>query len=432
MSKYVRQEKSRRKHPIISSSTSIIKAPVDPTAIKERPEWKGPGFVKKTPKQPPHPVPSPSASATLNAQQNLLPIELQQLLLNIFRTTFPICQDYEALKPMLQQIKDALSERNFEKAFRCLDWMEAYAVRWSPSRALCYVAVLAELCEEFREEEWIKCLFGSEKHDIEGSTISNGKFVRQSKVVCFGGGAAEVMAFGAILRHVLSISADVMTMRSPSLSESGCSSGSESSPFPLLLELHLLDSTKWAPIISSLLFGLTTPPTLSRYASASARARNAPFLFPDILKASSQQCNILEASQNELVSMIGAKPALITLFHTLNDLLASSVAKCAAFLLKLTMAAPKNSFLLIIDGLDSSSEIIVGKDDQGREKNTYPMRYLLDMVLMEKQLSAAVDQKQSWERLVGDQSRYFRIPEGLTYPVRLENIRFQVYLFKKL
>jgi 25S rRNA (uracil2843-N3)-methyltransferase len=130
--------------------------------------------------------------------------------------------------------------------------------------------------------------------------------------------------------------------------------------------------------------------------------------------------------------MIGAKPALITLFHTLNDLLASSVAKCAAFLLKLTMAAPKNSFLLIIDGLDSSSEIIVGKDDQGREKNTYPMRYLLDMVLMEKQLSAAVDQKQSWERLVGDQSRYFRIPEGLTYPVRLENIRFQVYLFKKL
>jgi 25S rRNA (uracil2843-N3)-methyltransferase len=296
-----------------------------------------------------------------------------------------------------------------------------------------YVAVLAELCEELREEEWIKCLFGDERSDIEGSTTSNGKFARQSNVVCFGGGAAEVMAFGAILRHILSISADVMTMRSPPLSEGGCSpSGSESSPFPPLLELHLFDSTKWAPIISSLQFALTTPPTLSRYASASARANNAPFLFPDILKASSQQCNILEASQNELVSMIGAEPALVTLFHTLNDLLASSVAKCAAFLLKLTMAAPRNSLLLIIDSLDSSSEISVGKDNQGTEKRTYPIRYLLDMVLMEKQLSAAVDQKQSWERLVGDQSRCFRIPEGLKYPVGLENVRFQVYLFKKL
>jgi 25S rRNA (uracil2843-N3)-methyltransferase len=110
MSKYVRQEKSQRKHPVASSASSLIKAPVVPAAPKERPGWKGPGFTKKAPKQPSRPAPSSSTLTTSNIQEQLLPIELQQLLLNIFRTTFPACRDYEGLKPILKEIKDALSE----------------------------------------------------------------------------------------------------------------------------------------------------------------------------------------------------------------------------------------------------------------------------------------------------------------------------------
>jgi len=130
--------------------------------------------------------------------------------------------------------------------------------------------------------------------------------------------------------------------------------------------------------------------------------------------------------------MIGTKPALITLFFALNDFLASNVAKSTAFFLKLSNAAPKDSLLLIIDSLDATSEIILGKDDQEKEQKSYPMHYLLDMVLTEKQMLAAADQKPAWEKLLGDQSRHFRIPEGLKYPIGLENLKFQVHLFKKL
>lgn len=432
MSKYVRKEKSQRKHPVISSSSSIIKAPVNPEAIKGRPEWKGPGFVKKTAKQPSGPVLSSSVSTGPHIQENRLPSELQQLLLNIFRTTFPICQDYEALKPMLTEIKKALDARDIERAFGGLDSMEVYAARWSPSRALCYAAVLAELCEEFGEETCIQILLKRESINTNRSSESSSNVARSAKAVCFGGGAAEIMAFGALLRYLYPDS-DMMTTQSVSVSgsTSPLSGLGSSSPSPLL-DLHLVDAASWAAAICSLESGLTTPPTLSKYASASARANNAAFICPYTLKTSFQQCDILHADQDELGSMIGKKPALITLLFTLNDFLVSNVAKSTAFFLKLSNAAPKNSLLLMIDNLDATSEIILGKDDQVKEKKAYPMHYLLDMVLTEKQMSAAADQKPAWEKLLGDQSRHFRIPEGLKYPIGLENLKFQVYLYKKL
>ena len=60
------------------------------------------------------------------------------------------------------------------------------------------------------------------------------------------------------------------------------------------------------------------------------------------------------------------------------------------------------------------------------------MRYLLDLVLMEKHLRKAVDDNPAWEKLVEDQSKLFKVEEGLKYPICLENIRFQVHLFRKL
>jgi 25S rRNA (uracil2843-N3)-methyltransferase len=424
MSKYVRQEKSQRKHPIISSSTSTIKAPVVPTTPKERPRWKGPGFTRKAVKPPPRPTPASAAPTGPHLQQNLLSVELQQLLLNVFRTTFPICQDYETLKLTLREIKNALDEGDTERAFGRLDWMKAYVVRWSPSRALCYAAVLAGVFDDFGEEVWIKSLLDGLESEVRGFSKSSGATSRPLKAVCFGGAAAEIMAFGAVLRHFIAT-------RLASVS------GSTSSPSELelshpILELQLVNTANWTPIISSLRSGLTTPPTLSKYASVSARVNNAPFLTSDNLKPSFRQCRVLEANQEELDNMIGEEAALVTLFFTLGDFLASSVVKCTAFLLKLTLAAPKNSLVLIIDRLDSSAEITVEKDDQGKERKTYPMHYLLDMVLLEKQLPSSVDKKPTWEKLSEDQSKLFRVAEELKYPIGLENIKFQFPLFNKL
>jgi 25S rRNA (uracil2843-N3)-methyltransferase len=130
--------------------------------------------------------------------------------------------------------------------------------------------------------------------------------------------------------------------------------------------------------------------------------------------------------------MVGRKAVLITVFFSISDLWASSVVKFTAFLLKLTLAAPKDSLLLIIDGLDSSAEIILEKDDQGKDRKAYPMHYLLDMVLLEKQLPSLMDNKPAWEKLLEDQSRLFRVAGQLKYSIGLENIKFQVHLFRKL
>jgi 25S rRNA (uracil2843-N3)-methyltransferase len=436
MSKYVRQEKSQRKHPVASSASSLIKPPVVPAAPKERPGWKGPGFTKKAPKQPSRPAPSSSTLTTSNIQEQLLPIELQQLLLNIFHTTFPACRDYEGLKPILKEIKDALSDRDFEQAFGRLDRLEAYAMRWTPNRALCYASVLVEICKEFREEMWIKHLLGEEEHDAEGVLEYPETTARILKIVCYGGGAAEVMAFGTMLRYIRPAATGkpfAASLQTETVAESMSSLSISGAPvLSPILDLHLVDTANWAPIVSSLQTGLATPPILSKYASASAKANNASFLAPELLNTSFHQCNILEASQDELEPMIGAEVALITLFFTLSDLHALSVAKSTAFLLKLTLAAPKNSLLLIVDSPDSFSEGAIEKDDQIKEKKGYPMRYLLDLVLMEKRLPKAVDDKPAWEKLFGDESRLFKLDGKLKYPIGLENIKFQVHLFRKL
>jgi len=425
MSKYVRQEKSQRKHPIISSATPIIKAPVVPTAPKERPGWKGPGFTKKLAK----PAPRPTTAATLappapNVQQNLLPFELQQLLLNVFRTTFPVCQDYERLKPTLQEIQISISKRDFVQAFGRLDWMEAYTVRWSPSRAFCCAAVLVEIFQEFEGEVWIKKLLCPEESSTELRPQTVGKERHPPRAVCYGVGPADLMAFGAILRNFT-------TSQSNSMLQTVTTLQSFESPIPML-DIQLINASNWTAVLSLLQTGLTTEPVLSKYASASARANNAPFISPSLLTSSFQKCNILEASQEEIGIMIGEEAALITLFFTIGDLLALSVPKCTAFLLKLTHAAPKDGLLLIIDSLDSSAEFTLEKDEEGKGRKKYPMHYLLDMILLEKQLPSLVDRSSAWEKLVEDQSRLFKVAAELKYPLSLENIKFQVHLYKKL
>jgi 25S rRNA (uracil2843-N3)-methyltransferase len=120
--------------------------------------------------------------------------------------------------------------------------MEAYAVRWSPSRALCYAAVLAELCEEFGEETCIQVLLKREPINADRSSESSWNVARPAQAVCFGGGAAEIMAFGALLRY-LHPASDTMTTQSVSVSGSTSPlSGSGSSPPSPLLDLHLVQA----------------------------------------------------------------------------------------------------------------------------------------------------------------------------------------------
>jgi len=67
-----------------------------------------------------------------NPEDSLIPLELQQLLLNIFNDVFDKVLSSGDLQKTLQEVKGALYERDFEKAFGRQEYLEAYSVRWSP------------------------------------------------------------------------------------------------------------------------------------------------------------------------------------------------------------------------------------------------------------------------------------------------------------
>ena len=98
----------------------------------ERPGWKGPGFQKPKEKPKPRPTPAAKVEEEEEAVESLIPVELQQLLLNIFRDVFEATLGGNELLASLQDVKTALYERDFEKAFGREEWREVYAVRWSP------------------------------------------------------------------------------------------------------------------------------------------------------------------------------------------------------------------------------------------------------------------------------------------------------------
>lgn len=455
MSRYERQKKSAKKHPVVSSSTS--RAALVPAAPSQRPDWKGPGFIQRRPKQPSRPSAS-NNGPEFTLQPQHISVQQQQILLNIFRTTFPISVDYEALKPVLQEINNALQERKFELAFGKEEWLEAYAVRWSPSRSLCYAAVLVEVCEELRQgnnSKWVNRLL----------EVGCGP----ARVVCFGGDAAEVVAFGGMLKHLRpDAGGNPITTASVPVTDKASTMDEAAILAPILplLDVLLVNSASWSSVNSSLSTAVITPPILSNYASANARANNASLLSSTAFSSAFKQCNILDTNVEELRTMLATTskiestltPVLITLFFTLHDLYTDSIAKTTAFLLKLTKIAPKDSLLLVVDSPGSQSEAAIGAEKDGAEKKRYPMHWMMDHILLgekrrkggnsdgrsqkeelekeeddeEGTMDASQVDENMWEKVLEDHNRWFKLDDALKYPVSLENIRFQVHLFRRL
>jgi 25S rRNA (uracil2843-N3)-methyltransferase len=418
-----RKAQSQPKHPKGSSGTS--RAAVIPTSSVG---WRGPGAVKKVKK-----VHQQSAtSQNSNIQEQLLPLELQQLLLNIFRDTFLGTREYEELKPILQEINDALTQKDFANAFRRTEFLEAYAVRWSPSRALAYANLLAYVCGvKAGKEQWIQSL-----------VVSKQTTKVPSKIVCFGGGAAEIVAFAGLLRHLRSDATGRPDAKGPNehgdISEPlDALSISDVKSASTIIDLHLIDSADWSATISKLHTSLGTPPVLSKYASTAARLANASFLTSHALSVSFTKANVLQSTADELCSMIGPDPTFLTLLFTLNDLYFQSISKTTAFLLKLTAAAPKDTLLLVVDTPGACSEVTAGPvegndEEEGKESKKYPMQWLMDKVLLDKGIKKEdIEPVAKWEKIMSEESRLNKLEEGLRYPV-LENFRFQVHLFKRV
>jgi 25S rRNA (uracil2843-N3)-methyltransferase len=386
---------------------------------KSRPGWKGPGYVKKA-EPPVKPKSAPEETSDAVSVQ-LLPVELQQLLLNVFRDSFSEVLSAETLRPLLQSVKSALYERDFARAFGKEDFLEAYTVRWSPSRALCYAAILVDLQKHLIEiNHRPEKELGKEEH--RDPLLSQPTL----RVACFGGGAAEVVAFGGFLRFLQHVTRrkDVMedvsdiNERLPDGSVSDCTTK---------IDLVLIDMAEWKAVVDKLHQGLVCPPPLSKYASASAREANLSLISGGIMTTKFHLDDILQLDLSQLLDRIGQTPMLLTLLFTLNELYTISIPKTTAFLLNLTLAATAGTLLLVVDSPGSYSETVVGS-----EKKKYPMKWLMDHTLLETETSEGEKAVTNWQKLASEDSQWFRLPEGLRYPISLENMRYQIHLYRRI
>lgn len=307
--------------------------------------------------------------SSVNAQQLL---KNQQRILNIFSDSFQALLSSESFNSTLQEIKQALFNRDFDTAFGKEEYLETYAARWSPSRALCYGNLFLILRDEF---------------DTVAAAAS-GKL----KMVSIGGCAAEHVGFASYLAQ----------------------SGSEGS-------LTLVDSAPWTNVSNSLQTTLTTPPPLSKYASASAKASNAPLLSESQLSINIIQEDALSMDKAKWAEVIGAQPVVLTIMFTLNELYTNGgIRKATQFLNSIAAVLPSDSLLVVVDSPGSYSETAIGK-----EQKRYPMQWLLNHTL-----EGMEAEERSWHFVEGGDSIWFRLSDQLSYPIQLENMRYLQRIFR--
>ncbi|KAH7312714.1 hypothetical protein B0I35DRAFT_437575 [Stachybotrys elegans] len=406
MKRFERKAQSQRKHgpPSVSAAS---KAPAAPPI--HRPEWKGPGYVPKANRKPP---PRPTPSSGPRVLEQLIPQELQQLVLDIYRETFPACNDFEELKPALREIKDAVAQGNFEQAFGTEDKREKFTIRWSPSKALACSNILASVFNELKEEESVNLLKHGQDH-------------RAINVLSFGQAPAGLMAFMALMKHqdFDLASNSPSPLSSDGNSESQCSHNSR-------WNIHLIHAVDWSHVISSLHQSLTQPRPLSKYASAKARASNMPPLAHDALSWHFTQSDAVGCEAEALHDMMGSCPALITLLFTLGDMYSSSISQASAFLRNLTASAPKGSLLVVVDDMKTYPE--------GQEEGLHLSELIYGALNPEERREEprreedALEKSKAWEKLVEHDDNVFQIRKGLWFPVSLENIKYQIHVLKRL
>lgn len=309
---------------------------------------------------------------------------MQQAALNIFRDTLhPSEEDVE----LLQEVKTHLFNREFATAFSKQEYLRVYASRWSPSRALGYSEIFADVADYVQ----------APSPRVQGE--SGG-----THIVCLGGGAgAEIVGLAAWL-----------------------SLDPPDGDIKRKIEAHFVDVAAWGDILDGLYEGIVQPPPLSKYASATIKESNVALISRDVFSSRFSQIDVLNASEDTLgMHVKGAD--LVTLMFTLNELYSCSIPKTQQLLGRLTRSMRAGAHLLVVDSPGSYSTLSIN----GTEKK-YPMQWLLDhTMLMSEPQERGVHVTPKWSKVSSDESKWFRLPPGLEYPIALEHMRYQMHVYER-
>ena len=391
-----------------------------------RPKSKGPARGNAPPAHSNH---RPPLSRSSNAPLRL-PLPTQDLILSSFTTALAADLHDPSLPARIQTLKGHLYDRAFDRVFDDAAARRAYATRWSASRALAYAELLV------REPLLAGLLLdapdgpgrgggggggggSSNNGPRQQGAQDGGSVTRPPTVTCLGGGAgAELVGLAGARRHV----------------RGGAARGEGAGPGAL--DVRVFDVADWRNVLDLLGDALAA-------AHADAAGPGAPevslrFVRQDVLAA-----DVAMAPADATVADAVSTSTLVTLLFTLNELYAASLAGTTRLLMSLGAWARPGTRLLVVDSPGSYATVQLGSqrsastgegEARGQEKR-YPMQWLLDRTLLGE---AYVDQGAAsgegilWRKVLQDDSRWFRKAEGISYPIELEDMRYQLHLYERL
>lgn len=321
----------------------------------------------------PSPSLSPEDHTESISQSPPSDIDILNVIYHALQPTF----DSEFI-PTIQRIKSLLYDRKWLEVFENPDLLGIYAGRWVPSRALCFRELLAS-------HQSIRALFTADVHEGDDE-VKRDELERTTNILSLGGGAgSELLAICALI-HGQHESAKRKEIARTGWKWTAMDIGAWQSTLDTFRETI---RTQWE------IGGILT----------------TEYIRGDLLD--STHCSLSDV-------LTKSPPELITLLFTLTELLTQSRTQTISLLHLFTASTSPGCLFLVADSASDISSFEIGS--QGRK---YPVYFVLDTLLLGQG---------GWEILHTDDSRWYRLPEGVgvDWPVKLENTRYWMRLYRRI
>lgn len=343
---------------------------------------------------------------------------------------------HSLLKKRIQQVKSALYDRDYSRAFGSLENLEAYVLRWSPGRALGYYDLIRrkpylksqededddeestshkgrntsksgknskgkgkdktrEKEKEKEKQDKIGDLIGKlifKKYglleDQEESVNTAGEHSKQLNVMCIGGGAgAEIVAFASLLKDIRSEAAQKLQQGSldedqeddeESLEEAAETLENESQTLSeYKMNVTAIDIADWTPVVEKLETTInkswfSVPSSLSSQ-SLESDLEHLSFSTPFSVKF--HHSDVLDHFTAQSARRSLTQQNVVTVFFTLNELFQADRQKTLNFLQTLKICCNKPGTLIVfVESAGSYSNIQVGN-------KVFPVQFMINYVL---------------------------------------------------
>jgi 25S rRNA (uracil2843-N3)-methyltransferase len=346
------------------------------------------------------------------------------------RHTFNCRTPNPKLPTHLRTIKDLFLTRSYHTLFTNPELLPAYVVSYSPSRALCYWDMF------IRSPALMNCL---KKMIMTG---------RGGNVYSLGAGSGgEVIGLGAALVGMEDgVGRDTNTGQQdedPSAGLSKMSLDSSNQPTAYRpINLHVQDIGDYADVFGKLVVTLSEPPF-----NLKGDRLNITSSFRD---------DILEFDQNGTSSSFDSKiqkiasADLITAMFLMNELLAESRKEFVKLVGLLVKHMKTGSLLLVVDSAGSFSEVTLTSSSaspspsssiSSMSKPAKPTtsRPSTPQLIPAQTASAGrtymvyhlLDKIEAFEIVEQTDSKWYRFPQELQFPLKLNNIRYFMRLYRK-